>query len=139
MYTGLYLFDLMATYATCVGKMGILTANHTGTHINIAHSLMQEHMDVYTFANTKWFRCSPSGALRNRPRSHFQYVTLTVQPLIQDPLLRSFSLSIPLRAAVIVHAAEKEGLKPHGNFESVLLPLAGLGTTHHLPDASRPT
>lgn len=71
--------------------------------------------------------------------SHIQYVTLPVcKPLLQHPLLRSFSLSIPLLALVIVHAAEKEALKPQGNFDSVLLLLSSLETTHRHPDASRP-
>jgi len=33
----------------------------------------------------------------------------------------------------------KEAQKPQGNFDSALLPLLRLETTHHLPDASRPS
>lgn len=58
--------------------------------------------------------------------------------LLQHRQPRSFSLSIPLLAPVIVNADEKEEHKPQHNFNSVSLQLSRLEATHCLPDARRP-
>ena len=105
------------------GHLGYICKEERG----FSPTYTQTHAHTHTCAHTK-----RSDVPHQRP-----ICPPACQPLFQYPRLRSFSLSISFSMHLIVHAAEKEALKPRGNFNSVLL-LSRLETTCRLPDASRP-
>lgn len=98
----------------------VKTANHTHAHTHKnAQMFLIKHPKDYSI--------------------HLICHTACVTAVKASPTRVLFTFHSPPCAGDCACRWEREALRPQGNFNSILLLLSGLETTHHLPDASRPT